>query len=288
MRRNFREERCNISWNSIVDNFQQNYRFSFNTLPTAMSTRRSSRMPSSSAPTNGARSGPATVLATAPVAKRRRKNTIHKCSQHAGADPSSTDAKSLLPEPDLPGVAIKREGGGGALASSSCCAPSSPQATSVVLVEVPGGFSFSQAACRLAKLQECGYDTTELILFLVWPFSPRVAPRRNGSNWQLAIEGPPFPLNYMRPNPIRMGYDPHLARIPTRTYLLRTLRYHLLQRYIPVPWSILLILLLLLQSVDVLTLVNTLIVPRTTRLALGTVIFDPTQLPDLIPLEPET
>lgn len=144
-----------------------------------MSTRRSSRMPSPTAPTNGARSSPATVLATAPAVKRRRKNTAHKCSQHAGADPSCTDAKSLLPEPDLPGVAIKRDGVGGALASSSCCAPSSPQATSVVIVEVPGGFSFSQAACRLAKLEECGYDTTaDFFFFWFGPLArglPRVA-----------------------------------------------------------------------------------------------------------------
>ena len=110
-------------------------------------------MASSSAPTNGARSTPVTVLSAAPATKRRRKNTTHKCSQHAGADSTSTDAKSLLPEGDLRGVAIKRDGGGGDLISDACCVPFSPQSTSsVVIVEVPGDFSFSQAACRFAKV----------------------------------------------------------------------------------------------------------------------------------------
>lgn len=161
---NFREKRYNISWNSMVEKYSQIVDL-VTTSPTAMSTRRSGRMSSPSAPTNSARSSPMTVLAAAPTTKRRRKNTTHKCSQHGGgADPNIDDAKSLLPEPDLPGVSTKQDGGSGALSSGTCCAPSSSQPTSVVIVQVPGGFSLSQAACRLAKLRKRNKSLLLLLL----------------------------------------------------------------------------------------------------------------------------
>lgn len=79
----------------------------------------------------------------------------------------------------------------------------------------------------------------------------------------------------MRPNPT--WAMTLIARSPDLQSLLRTLRYHLLQMYICPFLGQLLILLLLLRGVDV-----------GQHTLCTAVIFDPTQLPDLTPLAPET